>query len=175
MKKLPAWAILTLIAAVAALLLGATNGVTSPIIQEGAIAQAEATRTSLFASADSFSPMDLPEGSKLDNCYEAISGGNVVGHVAQITVNGFGGPIEIMVGMDEAGMITGLSVGGANFAETAGLGARAKEPKFTDQFAGVTAPAELGKDIDAITGATISSSAVVNGVNEIAAYIETLG
>lgn len=175
MKKLPAWALLMIIAAVVGLLLGATNGVTLPIIESSARTEAEATRASLLPGSDSFQALTLDEGAALDNCYEAIKDGRVVGHVAQITVSGFGGPIEIMLGLDETRTVTGISVGGASFAETAGLGARTKEPAFTDQFAGLSTPVSLGTDVDAVTGATISSSAVTGGVNAIAEYVSSLG
>ena len=174
MKKLPAWAILTIIAMAAGLLLSVTNSVTLPIIQAGALAEAQATRAGLFPEAEQFEAVELTEDSGLDNCYQALRGGEVAGHVAQITVNGFGGPIEIMLGMDLNGAITGVSVGGADFKETAGLGARTKEPDFTKQFTGAATPVELGTDVDAVTGATISSKAVADGVNAIAEYITSL-
>ncbi len=174
MKKSPAWMILMLIAAIAGLLLSATNSVTAPIIKAGALAEAESVRASLFPDAESFREMPLSAGAPVDNCYEALSGKSVAGHVAQITVNGFGGPIEIMLGIGRDGAITGISVGGADFKETAGLGARTKEPAFTGQFQGVTTPVTLGSGVDAITAATISSKAVVDGVNAAAAYIGTL-
>lgn len=175
MKKSPAWMILALIAVAAGLLLGTTNGVTFPLIQASALAEAESTRSSLFPAADSFRALTLPEGAPVDNCYEALCGGEVAGHVAQITVNGFGGPIEVVAGLDAGGNVTAVSVGGSDFAETAGLGARTREPAFMQQFQGVAVPAALGENVDAVTGATISSTAVVNGVNAIADYIATLG
>lgn len=174
MKKLPAWVILALIAVVAGLLLSTTNAVTFPIIQASALAASDSTRSALLPDADAFRALTLSDGAELDNCYEGLKGGKVIGHVAQITVNGFGGPIEITAGVDASGAITGINVGGADFAETAGLGARTKEPAFTDQFAGVTAPVVLGAGVDAVTGATISSSAVASGVNAIAAYVASL-
>ena len=88
-----------------------------------------------------------------------------------MTVTGFGGPIEVTVGVDTHGTVTGLSVGGSSFAETAGLGAKAKEPAFTDQFVGKTAPLTLKVDVDAISGATITSRAVTDGVNTAAAAV----
>lgn len=175
MKKFPSWAILMLIAVAAGLLLGATNSVTLPLIEASARAEAESTRAMLFPEADTFEPLALADGAPVDNCYEAKKGGAVAGHVAQITVNGFGGPIEIMIGLDLDQTVTGISVGGSKFAETAGLGARTKEPAFTSQFAGVHAPLTLGTDVDAVTGATISSTAVTNGVNTIASYVASLG
>jgi len=57
-------------------------------------------------------------------------------------------------------------VGGSDFKETEGLGAKAKEPAFTDQFQGKQPPLTLGQDVEGISGATITSSAVVEGTNQ---------
>ena len=100
--------------------------------------------------------------------------GAVVGHTAQVTVKGYGGDVEIVVGVDADGVITGLNVGGANFSETAGLGAKAKEPAFTEQFKGLTAPLVLKDNVDSITGASITSGAVVGGVNTALDYIASI-
>ena len=64
--------------------------------------------------------------------------------------------------------VAGVNVGGTDFAETAGLGARVKEAWFGEQFAGLTAPVALTKDggeVDAVSSATISSNAVTSAVN----------
>lgn len=116
----------------------------------------------------------------MDWCYEGLKDGEVVGYVAQTTVKGFGGKVEVITGVSRDQKITGISVGGANFSETAGLGAKAKEEKFTSQFIGKNAADTIGaikagkakgdNDVDAITAATITSSAVAGGVNSIAAY-----
>ncbi|MBQ9943336.1 MAG: FMN-binding protein [Clostridia bacterium] len=116
----------------------------------------------------------------MDWCYEGIKDGQVVGYVAQTNVKGFGGKVEVIVGVNRDQQITGISVGGANFSETAGLGAKAKEAGFTNQFIGKDATESIGvikagnpkgdNDVDAITAATITSSAVAGGVNSIAAY-----
>ena len=98
----------------------------------------------------------------------------MVGYVAQATVSGFGGPIEIHVGMDLNKTITGVNVGGSKFAETPGLGAKAKDAEFQAQFTGLTIPTQLGKGVDAITGATITSGAVCSGVNKGGYFIQDL-
>ena len=111
--------------------------------------------------------------------YEGLdAAGSCRGYVAINTVMGFGGEIELIVGSDLEGTLTGLQVGGANFSETAGLGAKTKEPAFTDQFAGKAYPVELvknGGEIDAVTAATISSTAVVNGVNDTMSKLADAG
>ena len=120
----------------------------------------------------------------MDWCYEGTREGEVVGYVSQTTVKGFGGKVEVITGVSRDQKITGISVGGANFAETAGLGAKAKEDKFTSQFIGKSTAESIGvvkagkvkgdNDVDAITAATITSSAVAGGVNSIASYANGL-
>jgi len=98
--------------------------------------------------------------------YAVKQGGNVLGHAVRQTVKGYGGPIEVTVGFDPQHVIRGIHVGGAEFQETEGLGARAREPAFTDQFQGQVTPLALGQQVDAISGATVTSQAVVDAVNQ---------
>ena len=163
-KKLPAWIVLTVICLVAALALAFTYNGTKDRIAQQEEAKTVAVRQALLPAAASFEAVD---GSEVYRGVDA--NGAAVGYVTVNTVKGFGGDVEISVAVDPEGVIQGISVGGANFKETAGLGAKSKEPAFTEQFAGKTAPVALkknGGEIDAITAATITSNAVVKGVND---------
>ena len=163
-KKLPAWIVLTVICLAAALALAFTYNGTKDRIAQQEEAKTVAVRQALLPAAASFEAVD---GSEVYRGVDA--NGAAVGYVTVNTVKGFGGDVEISVAVDPEGVIQGISVGGANFKETAGLGAKSKEPAFTEQFAGKTAPVALkknGGEIDAITAATITSSAVVRGVND---------
>lgn len=168
-KQLPAWIVLGLIAIIAGALLGMTNQLTMGPIEEQTIAAANAARVAVLPGAEEFE--ELACGAPVDSFYAGKAGGQVVGHTAQITVQGYGGPIEITIGVDTAGVLTGVSIGGADFAETAGLGAKVKEAPFMEQFKGLTEPVAIGGNIDAVTAATISSTAVANGVNTAWDYI----
>jgi len=129
----------------------------------------------VLGAAETFAPVEVGADSGIDSCYEGKAGGATVGYVAKIIVKGYGGPIELMVGMDLNGVLTGVSVGGAQFSETPGLGAKAQESAFTDQFAGLKTPVGEGTNtIDAISGATITTNAVVSGVNQCAEFMKTL-
>ena len=174
---------LVAICLIAAILLAACNLVTRGPIKANADLAAQQTRTRLLADATSFEEMELKEGSGLDSCFEGLdANGDLVGYVAAITVNGYGGAVEVTVGLDAEGVIMGVNVGGEDFNETAGLGALAKEPEFTDQYAGKTVPLRIikgneakGDDtIDTISGATITSTAVNGGVNLVGKYISDL-
>jgi electron transport complex protein RnfG len=100
-----------------------------------------------------------------DNYYIALSQGKEIGYVKIGQSPGYSSNIRMMIGVTD-GKITGLRV--LSQSETPGLGTRVQEPWFQEQFKGLAKEEiELKKNggkIDAITGATISSKAVVEGV-----------
>jgi len=124
--------------------------------------QHEAILQGLFPGASDFERVDTDQQGFV---YAVHQGGRVLGYGVQQQVSGYAGPIELIVGFRSNHTLSGISVGGAEFKETAGLGAKAKEPAFTDQFKDRAFPLALGEDIDAISGATVTSQAVVDGVN----------
>ena len=165
---------------VAALLLAVFNMITEGPIAENALRAAQETRSRLLSDAASFEQIELEEGSAMDSCYEGFdANGESVGYVVETTVGGYAGEIVVTVGLDADNVITGINVGGDNFSETAGLGAKAKEASFTDQFVGESVPLTLAKGttglqdgvIDAISGATITSTAVNGGVNSAGKFV----
>ena len=107
-----------------------------------------------------------------EDVYAALdAGGEQIGYVVNVTTKeGFGGEITVSLGLDMDGGITGMEFLTIN--ETAGLGMRATEEAFRSQYVGEPAGEfELVKDtagegqIQAISGATITSTAVTNAVN----------
>ena len=169
---------LLIISAVAALLLALTNSVTaSTIAQRNEQANAEA-RKLVLESAQDFEQVkdvktDNSKGVKVSEIYEAKdASGNTVGYTLKVLPSGYGGTIELMVGIDSAnGQVSGINV--VSNSETAGLGAKATDPEFSDQYKGKPLE-ELSvlkngtpgdTEIKAISGATITSTAVTNGVD----------
>lgn len=172
-KKPQGWLILFLVSLVAALTLAGTNELTKDAIAQRALEAADAARRSVLRDADTFEQLQVPKEIGVDNGYRGLKDGKAIGYVAQSTVRGYAGQIEVVVGMDLYGTLTGVSVGGASFSETAGLGDKAKAPAFTNQFKGLALPAKLDENVDAISGATITSNAVVLGVNQAGAFIDS--
>ncbi|MBQ8080375.1 MAG: RnfABCDGE type electron transport complex subunit G, partial [Clostridia bacterium] len=168
-----AWMVLLVITLVASLLLGLTNEVTKDAIVQQESAKAEAARQALEPDAEAFEKLELDEGSALSELYAAQKDGDTIGYVAVVLTRGFGGEVEVTAGFDAEAVLTGISVGGANFSETPGLGAKSKDEAFTGQFAGKSTPLKVIKaggaaadnTVDAITAATITSNAVTNAVN----------
>ncbi len=163
MKK-QAWLILCLISLVAGFALAATNMITEDPIEEQRVKAILAARTAVFPQASSFEEAAISADSVLDSVVIAKSGADTLGYVLQNTVSGYASPIQIIMGVDTQGVITGLTVGGSKFAETAGLGTQVKEPDFTGQFVGLAEMPTLNGNVDTISGATVSSSAVIDGV-----------
>jgi len=185
-KQLPGWAVLLIITLVAGIALGITDALTRNPIAEQERIQAENARKSVLKDAVSFEQLSIVEDASVAWAYAGIGeDGQPIGYVAQKTIKGFGGDVDVIVGVNvqdpENLTLTGISVGGSKFKETAGLGARSKEKSFTDQFIGKSVPLKLIKNsadkadntIDAITSATVTSNAVVNGVNDVVKFVKS--
>ncbi len=160
---------------VATLLLGLTNNVTAPIIENLAIETEKKSRQVVFADAASFGEAKISEdGTSVVAALDEA--GNTIGYVVVNTAKGYGGDISVMTGVDTDGKVTGVNI--LSHAETAGLGANATSEKFRSQFVNLVAGITVSKDkagensIDALTGATITSRAVTDAVN---AAIEAAG
>ena len=162
-KKMPAAVILTMIALVAALAMAATNALTKGPINERAQAAIRQACETVMA-AESYEELDIANGGQVQKLFAAKNGDEAIGYVAVTAVSGYGGPVETTIGLTKEGRITAVSVGGISFAETPGLGSKVTEAAFTEQFSNMNAPVTL-RGIDAIGGATISSRAVVDGIN----------
>ncbi len=155
--------VLGVICLVASLLLAMTNNVTDPIITENAIRTANATRQALLPEADSFSEVTLPEGAGGGNVTEAYAADNGAGYVITAQAKGYGGQVPVMVAFGADGAIA--SVRFLDNSETPGLGQKVKDDAFQGQFSGMAAEAFTLDDIDAVTGATISSRAATTAIN----------
>lgn len=169
-KKTAGWLVLTVILVVAAVALAVTNLVTEGPISQRNLGEAQAALEEMFPEADAgasgFEQMSVEESGGLGFAYTVKQDGQVIGYAIQNTVQGYGGPIELTIGLGGGMELRGLRVGGTEFNETEGLGAKAKEASFTGQFQGKTPPLTLNGDVSGISGATVTSRAVVDGVND---------
>ncbi|MDO4488096.1 MAG: FMN-binding protein [Eubacteriales bacterium] len=188
--------ILFAITLIAGLALGATHEVTTPIIVGVRAEKAEKTYKEVFPTADHFgAPEEMQdkvdvcdsmiriaqgENVTVDQCMKAyVAKGEVIGYlVTASSKEGYGGEVTISVGIDKAaGKLTG--VGFLTLNETAGLGMKAKEPEFKDQFttksaATLTVIKTDGAgpmEVEAISGATKTSRAVTNAVNAAVYFV----
>ena len=122
-------------------------------------------------------------GGTLDYVYEVLVGGENAGYAIKVVASGSQGNIEMMVGVDGEGTVTGVSI--VDNAETAGIGSKvmandalASGVGVLDQFQGKSAAdgvLTVGTNVDAITGATVSTKGVTAGVNTALAVAGVMG
>ena len=122
-------------------------------------------------------------GGTLGAIYEAQVNGESAGYAVTVSASGSQGTIEMMVGVDAAGAVTGVSV--ISHSETSGIGTRVvgNEPTASgvgvlDQFKGKSAAdgtLAVGTNVDAITGATVSTRGIATGVNAALAAVGAMG
>ncbi|MCR5001406.1 MAG: RnfABCDGE type electron transport complex subunit G [Lachnospiraceae bacterium] len=137
-------------------------------------------------NTDSASQVLAGEGFKdetVDECLLAVdTSGNTLGHVMTVTTSqGYGGDITISMGVSADGTLNGIEI--LEIGETAGLGMKADTPEFKNQFSGkqvsrfnyTKTGASADYEIDALSGATITTNAMVSAVNAGLAYAESLG
>ena len=181
--------ILCAITLVVALALGAVNAVTAGPIAEQNAQKIKDSLENVMPGAES-EQIDVSEGTTVTtetknatsvtilSAYKMTKDGADAGYCVEVGPTGFGGAVDTMVGIDSDGKVTGISVISAS-SETPGLGARSTEPELQAQFAGQVgtevAVAKDGGSIDALTGATITSRAVSEGVVAAAQFAAEQG
>lgn len=164
------------ISAVCALLLGLVNLITVGPIQQAQQAKQERAMAEVLP-AQRYDPVDYSGGP--GSLVTAVYRAGDAGYVVQVGPSGFGGVIDMMVGVDQDGNVTGISF--VKMSETSGLGMNAQKDSFKDQFSdpehqtGSFSVTKDGGQIDALTGATITSRAVADGVNAALDAVKTLG
>lgn len=180
---------LTLITLVAGVALGGVYEITKdPIAKQEAQAKAEAYEQ-VFTDAAAFEAVEMDdtltkkirdqldqEGYKAQSIEEVMraedQSGETLGYAfAVVTSEGYGGDIRFSMGVQNDGTLNGISI--LSIGETAGLGMNADTPAFKDQFVGKQVEklqytkngATQDDEINAISGATVTTNAMTNGVN----------
>ncbi len=182
--------ILLAITVVCTLLLALTNRVTEPVIAKQEEQKNIEAQQNVLPQANKFKKVkNLDEikkevgadGDIIESVDEAYQNDTLVGYAVKTTPNGYGGEIQMLTGIGTDGKISGISI--LEQSETAGLGARSAEEDFQAQYRGLNAkePVEVekngeldGNEIEAISGATITSTAVTRGVNTSADAVDKL-
>ena len=182
--------VLTVITIIAGLALSGVYAMTKDTIEAQKFAANAASFQAVLPDAASFESNDAAEKAieELDGgvygtgfgrvfIKQAVNGkdesGTIIGHAISVTSSdGFDGDITLSVGIDTSGTVTGISFTELN--ETPGMGMRADEPAFKDQFSGRTVTkftlnkaggSTAENEIDSVSGASTTSGAVVNAVN----------
>ena len=179
MKKSPSILVLTLILGGLSIILAVSvffvNSITSPIVESSEIQTEKDAFKEVVPEATDF--VDVTEKAGDDpailEVFEAIDGNDTIAYVYVVSTVGYADAIENLVAFDtDTNTIRAIKI--LKQSETPGLGARASEPEFQDQFQGLAASTisvvkngadAKNNEIDAITASTITSKAVTKGVN----------
>ena len=159
--------------------IAAINWENTVAAMKAVVADPDATTFSdALENTEAMSAAALAGGGTLDSVYEVQVGGASAGYAIKVVAFGSQGNIEMMVGVDGEGAVTGVSI--VDNAETAGIGSKVMENQngVLDQFIGRSAAdgtLAVGTNVDAITGATVSSKGVTAGVNAALAVAGAIG
>ncbi len=167
---------LFVITLISALVLAVANKFTAPVIVENDAKRQELAMQEVLPEAKEFKKVDIggleltEKDATIKEFYTGITEARLVGYVVDVVTNGYGGELEIIMGVGTDGKICAVKI--LNSSETAGLGAKASEPEFTDKYKGKNTILSVVKneeadfdEIEAISGATITSEAVTRAVN----------
>ena len=164
--------ILCVISLIASGLLAMVNDVTTPIIAAQQAAANDAARKQIIPEADSFEEVQGEYGENVVEVYRAVLGSEETAYIIKTISKGYGGDIEVISGINMDGTIAGAVIG--SMTETPGLGAKAQDQPFISQYNGKSIDNEIivsksstgaENEIVAISGATITSQAVTDGIN----------
>lgn len=150
----------------AVVLLGAKAALTNTAVKNEEMARNK-MMSAMLPGSTSFVPeeFDVETHSAIKSVYKADNG-----YVIESIAYGYNGDIVLMVGVSMDGKVTGLAV--EDMQETRGLGAKAlTNVPFLAQYLLTGGDAEIGNNVDALTGATVSSKAVTKAVNSAVAYV----
>lgn len=189
----------TIVIVIITIIAGALLGGVYTLTQEPIALQKEKTKQAacqkVFAEAEHFqvkeyapekiqSVLDIAgfDQEAINEVFEACNqNGEKIGYVFSVTTKeGYGGDINFMMGVNLDGVLNGIEI--ISISETAGLGMKAKEPEFMNQFSGkkvlqfslTKSGAAQDYEIDALSGATVTSNAMVNGVNAGMAFYNSI-
>ncbi len=157
MKIIKMGLFLAVVAALAGGALSAVNSVTAPIIAENAIASERANLVLIFPNTDEFVIVEdfEDESGFVMGVYEAVDAGMAY----KVEVMGYSNPILFMVGISNDAKIIGFQI--LDLSDTPGIGDRVTTNEFTDNVIGKTTT----DGIAVLSGATVTSGAVVTGIN----------
>ena len=175
---------LIVITVCAGLILGLVYGVTKEPIEQQTIKKETEARMLVLPEAQEFEEVD-PASFQADmdryaiirQVYRGLADGQTVGYTMAILTKGFSANLNLTVGISADGVVTGVTIG--SHEETPGLGATATDPEFLGQYEGTDGPLAVVKtptgqtgEIQALTGATITSRGVTDAVNLAREFFE---
>lgn len=152
--------VLVCICLVVTALLAYINSVTSPIIAKAEQEKTEQAMSEVLTEAEGFRPVEID--NLPDRVTEIYSAENGSGYVFMLTTKGYGGDMKLICGIKSDGTIEQCKT--LSHSETSGLGSKTAEDPYRNQYCGKSS--DTLNEVDAITGATISSTAYKNAIED---------
>ena len=168
--------VLVVICLITSTMLAVTNNATAPIIAAQEEAAAQEAYQAVLPEADSFT--DLTSEVSTENIVAVVKANNGAGYCVKATGKGYGGAVPAVIGFDNDGNILGVQF--LQNSESAGFGMRLWDSSgdgavFADELVGKSGSVTLKQDgVNGLTGATISSKAVISATNSAFACIDEL-
>ena len=159
------------VTAVTGLLLGIVQDFTSAAIMKAEQAARNEAFKAVMPDADNFEAVNVAQDEVISDIQKGTGKSGLAGWCISVNTKGYGGLVSFIVGITKDGNVKAISI--LNHSETPGLGAKSTEPEFYTQFNDkdklplkvVKGAANASDEISAISGATITSNAIVSGVN----------
>lgn len=164
------------VTAVTGLILGVVEHFTGKAILQAELEARNAAFREVMPDGKTFNPVDVAEDAFVEGVQKAENDSGLVGWCLSVSSKGYGGALGFVVGITKDGTVKAINI--LNHSETPGLGAKSTEPEFYGQFSDksqlplkvVKGAASNPDEISAISGATITSNAVTDGVNAAFEY-----
>ena len=171
--------VLTLVCLITGFLLAMTYGVTKDTIADNILREQEIAMKALLPEADNFVAAIKPEVKGVTNLFEAKKGTKTIGYVVMSDGKGYGGKVPVIVAFNLDLTLAGVIITGTQ--ETPGFGKQVETHSYQEQFKGLPADKEFtfSKELDKthfdqVSGATITSRALKNALNNALTVFQTL-
>lgn len=172
-KKSPVWSTLfiglklLLICAIVAGVVAGVNKFTDEKYQENMRIQKEQAIKLIFGESATYEELAVAPGTTGATIYKVWAGDELLGYCVEVASAGFGGDINLSIGYHPDRSVKRVYIV-PPLNETPGIGSKVQEDEgyLPEQYEGQTGILTLGEDVDAIAGATITSTAVLEGVNQ---------
>lgn len=152
---------LTVICIVVSLMLALINVMTRARIEDNNAREKAEAISVLFPDATDIKLFEERDKAEI---YTVSDGTNLLGACVTVDTNGFGGTMELMVGVNPDSSVRGVRI--LSMSETPGIGSKTNSDDFLSRYRDRTGPFILGQNFEGISGASVSSRAVTSGVNK---------
>ncbi len=160
-------AVLLAVCAIVTLVLAMVNFLTKDMAAANKQKDTDIAIKELFPTCTASTEEETVHGAPINGVYKVMEKDTHIGYAVGVIASGFGGDIEMLVGIGHGGVVNGVKI--ISMSETPNVGSRVNDSEYLSGYKGLSGELVIGQDVDAISGATVSSKAVLAGVNAVLA------